>query len=568
MQQTKTNFWSKMSTKLKAYFGHFNALFMMQFKDKIDFSVFKDKKRAFFKFLWQILLFVGITAIIYFVFLLAVNLGLFSMMQSFNFKAYLVFVTILIIFSFFSCLGSVTNALYFSKDNPVLLTFPIKNNTIFASKLAVCYIYELAKNTTYILPFFIAYGLVMRLAIGYYFWSIFALCFLTLLIVSVCGLLSIPAMAIKMLFKKYNWLQILVATLLVGLLVYAVVYAISKIPADIDLVRDWGKIYWSIQDFLNAFSKIFAPFDYLLMLLAGTAYNVNNFNLFTQTNTVTFFSCIGIILFCALIINFVSKPLFLKMASSPFEYRKKIIKKPHKNAKESPFLSSSIKNSKIIFRTSDIIYGILAVAIVTPILVLLQNQIIGAMNTRMLGNYMTIAFNILIVLLMILSTNSILASAYSREGNSAYLTKTSPVEYKILLTGKLVTNAVLCLASIVASCIVINIFAHIGAFSTILLILALSLIYIAHLLWSAEFDIMNPQNRQYQTTGMEQKNPNESKSTIFAFIISAITAFVCYFLIKENISVMFVKVFVLAIAFFAVRLYFYLTKIKLYYKEK
>lgn len=81
-------------------------------------------------------------------------------------------------------------------------------------------------------------------------------------------------------------------------------------------------------------------------------------------------------------------------------------------------------------------------------------------------------------------------------------------------------------------------------------------------------DIMNPQNRLYQTTGKDQKNPNETKSTIFAFLTSAIFAFVSFFLMKEDIRVVFVKLLLISFAFCALRVYLFYTKVNLYYKEK
>ena len=169
---------------------------------------------------------------------------------------------------------------------------------------------------------------------------------------------------------------------------------------------------------------------------------------------------------------------------------------------------------------------------------------------------------------MMLSSNVILASIYSSEGNSAYLNKIVPVAFGIPLTSKLVTNACICILSIIASVIIIEVFSGIGIFATILLSLSLILVYIAHIYWSAELDLMNPQNRLYQTTGKGDKNPNELKSTIIAFLASALFAFISFFLMKENINVVFVKLLFISLIFCAVRVYLFYTKIKLYYKEK
>ncbi len=552
----------------KQSFKYLKPLVMMQLKDKIDFSFLKNRKKTLFKIIWTLLGFAVAVAAIYLIFSLIVQFGLFSFLQTFNYRVFLVIMTILIILSGISCLVNVTGTLYFAKDNPVLLTMPVSSGTIFSSKIIVCYIYELLKNVTFIWPFLIAYGMVMALPFTYYLWTIFALILLTTLLVMISGLLSIPAMGLAILAKKHRVLEIVVIAVVITGVTLGLISLINGIPADIDIVRDWGWMFWGIQDFLASFATIFVPFDYLLQLLTGMVYNGFVFTPFSLTNLATFGVVVGVIVLCFILTQLLSKPLFLKMASTPFEYKKKAIKRKKRSRRKPPFISAVVQQSKRMFRTPVIIYSILAVAIIAPLAVLLQNRIIGAMDTRITGQYMALGFNLLIVMLMMLSTNNELASVFSKEGNAGYLNKIYPVPYRVPLTGKLVLNMLICMVSIVMSVVVINIFSPLGAMPSILLTLAMIFVYLAHLLWSAEFDIMNPQNRQYQTTGKSHKNPNEGKSTLLCFGMSALFAFLTYFFMSENAETVFTKMFLIALTVFLIRLYLYLTKIKLYYKEK
>jgi len=190
------------------------------------------------------------------------------------------------------------------------------------------------------------------------------------------------------------------------------------------------------------------------------------------------------------------------------------------------------------------------------------------MDTRLFGNNMGVTFNILMIALLTLASNYHISTIYSREGNSAYLNKINPVPYYIPLSAKVVFNATLNCVSIIVSCTIINIFAKIGVFNTILLSLGLILLYLAHLFWSAELDIMNPQNQHYQTTGEHNKNPNERKSTLYAFIASAVFALFAFLFMGEYSPNVYLKLFFGAALFFALRTYLYFSKIKLYYKEK
>ena len=90
------------------YFKTLSPLVLMQLKDKLDLSFLKSKKKTLFKIIYSILLFVGLTAIIWFIFNLIVNLSLFSLLKILNFRAFLVLMTVLMIFSFLSRLTNIT----------------------------------------------------------------------------------------------------------------------------------------------------------------------------------------------------------------------------------------------------------------------------------------------------------------------------------------------------------------------------------------------------------------------------------------------------------------------------
>ena len=561
-------FFARLGKKFARYFAMIHPLVMMQFKNKVDFSFLRSKKSTIFKVVYSVLQFVVLTAIVYLVFNLVVALGLFSFIKTLNFRVFLVVMTVLIIITFISCLINVTQTLYFAKDNQVLLTMPVTANQLFNSKLIVVLIYELVKNITYLWPFMIAYGMVMGLGVGYFLWSLVAVVLLTVVLVAVCSLLSIPAMYFAIIFKKHRILDVTLSIAALVAIAYGVVYGISLIPADIDLVRDWGRIYWQIQDFLAGFAGTFVIFDYLLQFMTGMSYATYAFNLGTPENGMTALVLFGVVVVSLALVYLIVRRLFLRMASDPFEYRKKAVKRPRHNHKLAPFVSSVKQEDRRIWRTPNILYGVLAVAIITPIAVFFENQIIAAMDTRILGKYMLIAFNILIMLLLTLSSNISLASLYSREGNSAYLNKVNPTRYFVPLTGKLVFYAMCMILSLVASCVVVATYANLSVGYTIMLSVAVVCVYLAHLAWSVELDVMNPQNEQYQTSGEHQRNPNELKSTIIAFISAFVFAFFAYFLLAEDVHVVYTKLLFIGALYLIMRLYLLFTRISLYYKEK
>ena len=92
--------------------------------------------------------------------------------------------------------------------------------------------------------------------------------------------------------------------------------------------------------------------------------------------------------------------------------------------------------------------------------------------------------------------------------------------------------------------------------------------YIAHLFSSAESDIMNPQYEQYATFNEQANNPNESKSSIMAIVISAVVFVVALFLSSRGDVSTWIKLAIIMCAFAGLKVFTYISKIKAFYKEK
>ena len=119
---------------------NFKALLMMQLKDKIDFSCFKSVKAGIFKVVLSIFKFVVITAIIYLAFFFLSYLRLVSLLNGIPQNFFNLVFTIMFILSIIVCSAGLVKNLYFTKDNALLLTFPVQRTSVFTSKLLVYYI--------------------------------------------------------------------------------------------------------------------------------------------------------------------------------------------------------------------------------------------------------------------------------------------------------------------------------------------------------------------------------------------------------------------------------------------
>ena len=104
---------------------------------------------------------------------------------------------------------------------------------------------------------------------------------------------------------------------------------------------------------------------------------------------------------------------------------------------------------------------------------------------------------------------------------------------------------------------------------TLAMIIGTFFVYLAHLLHSAELDIINPHTEIYAAVGEYENDPNEIKSSSLAFTLSfVIAAFMLLLLFKESILRVCIKFAIVALLAFSYKLFLFFTNIKLYYKEK
>ena len=542
------------------------TLVLMQLKDKVDFSYLKSTKGTIFKIVLSLLKFGIITGLIYAGFYVLSLLKLVSLLPGIPQNFFASVFTIMFILSVIFCTFGLMKNLYYTKDNQLLLTLPANRTVVFTSKLIVYYLYELIRNTTFMLPLFVAYAIINSFPIYFYLWLIIAFLIVTALPVVIGSLLSIPTMYVMNFIKQYKWLEYSILVLFITGTVFAILAFINAIPENLDIVGSWGTTFWQIQSFIAMFNKIFLPIGWVVTAIFGTRYGVSN-QLFLGKQWLCMLGAVLVIIAIAAITYFIVRPLFFHMASTPFEYKKKHIKHQHKNKKLGGVFSAIKKELMLNYRTPEKFYGLLVVVVGMPIAILLLNKLYAAMDTRLTGTNMTIAFNILMILLISLSSSVGMAKTYSEEGASSYLLKTTPKSYLQLLTSKLLVNMFLVSISILVTTWIFTSYIGYTFTQKLAIFFMLEFIYLAHLLWSAEMDIMNPQTAHYQTTGTHTNNPNEIRSTIYAFILSAVFALLTFFLISERLKVAFIKMVFVASALLALRIYLYVNKIKVYFKE-
>ena len=543
------------------------TLVKMQLKEKMDLGYLRSRRKLIFKLAWLFIEFAAITAIIAVLFHFVKILSLFSLVHDIPVSV------ISLIFGIMLCLSLVTDtiglmkSLYFSKDNTVLLTFPATPSLVFFSKLATYYVYELRKSFMFTIPMFIAYGIVKGYSLWFYPWLILMFVLISSIPVLLAAQLSIPAMFVYIFLNRVKILQYLLYAALGGGAILLVWQLIGLIPEDINFVESWGNTFWEIQAFLNGYTEMFSPIYAFTELIVGRTVGLSSviFHSGTLKSLLLLVAIgIGLLALCFLC----SKPLFCRMASTPFEFKKQDRIKAHRNRQLPPFLSAIKKEFTIGLRSNAFIKlgGVLIV--IMPMAIYLLNKIYSAMNTRLLGTQMTVCFNIIVILLMMMMTNIDIASVYSRDGSSSYLNKVQPAPYATLLLSKLIFPMVIALIGCAFTVNIFKIESDLSTADACMIGIMIYAVYLAHLFSSAEKDIMNPQYEQYATFNEQTNNPNETASGIGVIILSAVVFVLALFFSSRNDPAAWIKLAIVAVALAGYKVFTYLSKIKAFYKEK
>ena len=547
-------------------------LVKMQLKEQLNFKRFELKNVNLFSVLLStvvaVLKFALITALCAAFFVMAKMVGLFSFAGIVPIPVVSIVFSVMLAASILSCTIGLTKSMYYSRDNAILLTLPCLPIQVYLSKLIIFFIFEIKRNFSFVIPFFLAYFITHSYAGYFYLWLFVCVLFLSLFTVAVGSLLSIPAMWLTNLFRQRKALQITSLVAIVAFATASLFGAISLIPENIDLVATWGTTYWQIQDVLNNYASRFVlPFG-ITQMITGEAGSIVPRLAFGST-AFRFSILFGVTAVALALGLLIVRPLFYKMASKPFEYAKHRVRAKKNRALPRPLSAIWIEVLSAIKGTSRLFANV-GIFIATPMLIYLLNKIFLAMNTRAMGNYMIVAFNALIFLLVALNSNCYVASVYSRDGRSAYLIKTQPARYWPLLLAKLFPNVFFMLLAIIATLIVLLITATFSIGAIWLFTLGVLLTYLSHLLFCAEQDLMNPQIELYATVGGSESNVNETRATLSAFLLAFGIAGILFLLLLESAgaTAVFVKFVVIAAAVLFYRLNMFFSKIKLYYKEK
>ena len=583
-------FFDKLRRRFKAFFNKeylaysavkYKAFTALQYKEVFSREKATTQTRdTVIRIVSPIIKFIAVFALTFVIIFLANNI--FFLIQPYSmYQLFVFFTSVMAILQLLSSTVSCTKSYYIAEDNKVLITFPSSGGSLFLSKVTIEFLKELKNMLGMYIPASMA--LIMFTAIKNplapysiisVFWFVVPAVILCVVIVLFASLLSVLYLQYLRLVKTVPVIRLIVLGVLFAGIIYLAVRLINLIPGDIELRLIWNTIKAGINGFLDAFMKYAVPADFFCSIVCGVKGSYRGYKLQgISFGRFALLLLIAIALF--LIVFFVIKLLFLHMMTKSVDYEKVNENAHNRNHVHHKHTTFAFKELKISLRTLEISGTYIVTYVLIPVLILLLFRIFDAINTNMKGDMLTIMFNILLILLPLLASNTPIASAYSREGHAGYIKKTKPIAPYTPMVSKLLFNLVLSVPSIFASMFIVGKFGKIDIASVVLLGFSILFVQYAHIFYASTLDFTKPRNENYQTEGQDAKNPNENTATIVAFVLSFVLAAVVFFFFNEQVKIKsptFIKaalrLLLISSVMLASTFTLYVLKMKAYFMER
>ncbi len=565
--------------KLKEIWRKMKPLVLFQLSDKLDFAWMKSKKDAIRKVVFAIAKFAIIVGVISLLLWLFNFLGIINSAEMVD--LYVMFFTLIMALLLLSDTHHLMKSLYYAEDNKLLVTFPVSSTMLFFSKIFDFFIFDFFKNLGLLIPVsfgFAVGGIILgQVQVVTLFWLLIPLILASAIIVLLASLLSVPYLYVYRLFKLAPILELITLLIITTLIIIGIVSMIYLIPDDIDLIMQWPSMRNTAQNFISDLCDKVLPFTFVVRMMFGKHGSSYLGYRLVGSCFVDFSILIGAFAVLITLCYFAIKPFFFYMMTKSFEFEKNVIDEPKPNKRHRRYLTFINKELILSIRDIDISGSFLLIYILAPIMLFFINSVYAAISTDLDGNMMVFAFNILLMLLPYLASNSVIATIYSREGRAAYMKKTKPISLIFPLSSKVFIYILCSTISIIACGIVFGNFSaatDLEPICPVLLTIAICFLQIGHMFYSATLDIMNPQNESYATTGSSENNQNENRSTIIAFVGAIIFALLGYLFMTESHKedtyyfVAFIKLLLIAIFVAGTSFYLFVRKIEAYYYEK
>ena len=458
------------------------------------------------------------------------------------------------IVSLLFAIGTVISTLYLSKDNEMLVCFPVSANQLFMSKILLIYVKELVVSSIITAPIFLCLGFIAHLGSSFFAMIPILLLLLPILPIALASFLSVVIMMVMRFLKRHTALSIISLLALVAVALSVYLMLVSNIMQSFNIASEQFETVKKINQTIRAIGSSIPVFYQLGMAMFGI-------------NRVRYLGVF--ILICAVLLVLtvvIMKPFYFKTAAASFENNVKSTEKLGNFKKHSAFISSIKKEMLCVFRSPSEVFEYFLFTLLMPFIVFSYDKLLMSISVNQAGVVMIAGSHVMVVAIMAMLSNMISASAISREGPNFYISKIVPTNYYIQIFAKLAFNVIFTLGALFATMIV-SLFIY-PWWQVVLGTVAVAFASIGHAAMSIEMDIKNP-SKNFQG---DEKSSLVSKSTgkcvAWGLFIGALMGCVLIFMSSfKYVIVPYLILLAFGIVFMLRKLYVLILRINMQYDK-
>lgn len=527
-------------------------LTLMQIGDSVRDIRTGSKARFVAKIALRILLTLVLTAVFVAVFWLIESLFFLDVDR--NMLITLLFVIQAV--SLISCLSSMMLTLFASKENTMLLAFPCNYSEIFLSKIIVFALEEMKKNLYFLFPLLVGIGINGGGGVPYWAQLPIVWFALSLFPVFIGATLAIPAIFIKRFMQNHVWLYAILMVLLLGGAFFCVYLILSSIQPPLRWVAEYGKVIATIKATFVTVNHFAVFYNWIGKMLFG--------QMIYLYLPLTLLVLAGFGALCFL----VAMPFYFKAASASNE--NSTTKKHTLNVSKKGTLFGTFfrKELKIQFRTFQSVNSMIIVVFVFPLITYVFNYLMATINYNSMGRYMTVAFNLMIMLTLLGTHNANSASAISMEGYEFAVLKTAPSNTSVIAWAKLAVTGIVNLMSLLVMSLMLMMTTRLQLTDAVMLIATVLCVSLGQIAWGFEFDIRNPKITEYAAKGDGvTDNGNVAKAMAIAFLVATVAGVLGLLFMIEDYFFGWVRLLGIAVLFLIARFYLLHSNLKAYFED-
>ncbi len=404
-------------------------------------------------------------------------------------------------------ISSIVKSLFFSGDNELLIRFPVKVMDVFTAKVFVQGVFTFVYVLAILLPLMLVYGSVTKQGIGYYLMIPVGILLSYAVVFGVSILFAIPFMRVKTMVKDKFIFTLVVSTLTIAVLFAVYMIAVQSL---MEFMQTKAVSFFSdgIMGKIFVASNYFYPFAQITELMEF------------KNLAVSIPVAIGVPAVILTVDFLMVKKYYLKIMLRNLEIEGSSFTKYTNNLVRPHFGSLLKKDFLEIFRSFNYSFQYLAMSLSAPVMTYFSVRLAVAIGAQTIGEMIAPALGIMVILLFVAILVSFAATTVSREGDTFYMTKLSPVPYEKQILAKFTLYMIVSGSIVILSCLVVFIFKFVDVKIFLIMLATCLLFAVGETCLAIKLDLLKPSFPIGEGREMTSGSPNVFASLLVGLIFA------------------------------------------------